>query len=351
MLTYSAAEAISPAVQRTREFLFHPFRWGRFLKLALVAALVEGSASSFNFNFPSNLGGGHGGGTDTHPWHWPAWHMPSMPVVIAVVAVVLVVAIPLSLLIAYLLIRLRFSYFECVMLRRDQIGPAWNRYHRQSVRLLGLSLCLGLGFWAVLGVEAYYLWQRYKPLLLTLGTDTPTAFVEFLPLIGIGLVSLLVLGLAGVLLDTFLRYFVLPHMALEDASIGDAVNDAWAAVAMEPGQFLLFLILRILLPIVAAIGGFILMLVPILVVAILGVIVGLILHDVAGPLALFLGMPAIVLVALLFLAMGVAIGGTIGTFMRTWSMLFYGGRYPALGSLLWPQPPPIAPIPPLGPQS
>ena len=37
MRAISAADAVSLAVQRTREFLFRPFNWGTYLKLGLVA--------------------------------------------------------------------------------------------------------------------------------------------------------------------------------------------------------------------------------------------------------------------------------------------------------------------------
>ena len=41
MITLSAAQAISPAIERTKQFLFRPFRLGRFLKLTLVALLTD----------------------------------------------------------------------------------------------------------------------------------------------------------------------------------------------------------------------------------------------------------------------------------------------------------------------
>jgi hypothetical protein len=47
MFALSAADAISPAVQRTRMFLFRPFRWGTYLKLCLVALITEGIGANF----------------------------------------------------------------------------------------------------------------------------------------------------------------------------------------------------------------------------------------------------------------------------------------------------------------
>lgn len=147
MTSYSAMDAISPAIERTKFFLFKPFRLGRFLKLALVACFAEGSYSGFNSNFNLPIPGK----TPQHlPVQIPQLHWPSAGVWMAIIAVFLLVFVPLSILISYLLIRLRFSYFDCVLYGQDKIGPGWRKYHRQALRYLGVSVLIGLGFLAVL---------------------------------------------------------------------------------------------------------------------------------------------------------------------------------------------------------
>jgi hypothetical protein len=42
----SAVDSVSLAIQRTRDFLFRPFRWGTYLKLGLVAIITEGIGSN-----------------------------------------------------------------------------------------------------------------------------------------------------------------------------------------------------------------------------------------------------------------------------------------------------------------
>ena len=42
MQPISAVDAVSPAIERTREFLFRPFKWSTYLKLGLVAIITEG---------------------------------------------------------------------------------------------------------------------------------------------------------------------------------------------------------------------------------------------------------------------------------------------------------------------
>ena len=84
----SAAEAILPALQRTRAFLFRPFRFGTYFKLCLVALLTEGLGGNSHFSQP--------GGEHTPQPHGPvishfnpAW----IPGIIAVVLVVIAVGL------------------------------------------------------------------------------------------------------------------------------------------------------------------------------------------------------------------------------------------------------------------
>jgi len=343
MITLSAAQAISPAIERTKQFLFRPFRLGTFLKLTLVAMLTEGGLASCNFgrNIPS--GNTPGLNHPIPPMHWPQIHWPVVAIVLAVAAVVALVVIPIMIAISYLLIRLRFSYFDCVLHQQRLIAPAWRRYHRQSMRYLGLTLCVSVAFWIVLAAIAYGLYQRFKPLFQAIGSDHAPGFADFLPLIGIVLLIALALGLIAYFIHTALSYFVLPHMALEDASISDALGDVWGDILAEPWQYLFFVLLRGLLTIAVSIVTVIALMIATLILGGIGLVVVLLLKAVSTTLAISLGVPAAILGAALFLVAIVAIGGTIGTFRRNYALLFYGGRYPPLGVILAPRLPPPPP--------
>ncbi len=57
MRPISAADSVSLAIHRTREFLFTPFNWGDYLKLGLVAIITEGiggHAGSSSHGAPSH---------------------------------------------------------------------------------------------------------------------------------------------------------------------------------------------------------------------------------------------------------------------------------------------------------
>jgi hypothetical protein len=343
MNSLSATRAISPAIERTKQFLFQPFRLGRFLKLTLVALLTEGGISSCNFN--SHTPSGKTGPMNI-PFHWPAIHFPALAAIAGLLVFVTLISIPIVLVIWYLLVRLRFSYFDCVLYEQDQIAPAWNRYHRQAMRYLGLSVLLGTAFWAVLILIGYNLYQHFKPVFDSIGSDHPPGFADFLPLLGYILPLVLALGLAGYLVETTMTCFVLPRIAVEDASMGDALQDVWGDFLAEPGQFALFFLLRFLLSLVASVLGFIVLLVPLIPIAIVGVILALMLKAASTTLALGLGVPLAILAGFLFLVAVIGVSGTIGTFRRNYALLFYAGRYPELALAIWPPVPPVPPLPP-----
>lgn len=340
MASQSAVELITPAIERTKQYLFKPFTLGRFVKLALVAALTEGGMSSCNINSHS---GNHG--AQNIPFHMPPMHTSEMSVIVAVVAALVFITLPLCLLIGYLLIRLRFSFFDCVLHRQDRIGAAWSRYHRQSMRYLGLSLCVGLAFFVILIPIGFALYHRFAPLIQSIQSGVKPEFADFLPLIGIVVPLALLLAIAAALVDVALGCFVLPRMALEDASIGDALSEVWRDIQDEPGQFIFFIVLRFLVTLAASIVGWIALLIPLLIVSLMGIICALVLKSISTTLAISLGVPAAILVGGFFIVAGIGVSGTIGTFRRNYALLFYGGRYPLLGSFLQP----VVPTPPLPP--
>jgi hypothetical protein len=340
----SAAQAISPAIERTKQFLFRPFRLGTFLKLTLVALLTDGGMASCNFNnhFPSGATGVPG-----HPI--PPLHIPHMPwtaasAVLAVVAVVALIVIPIVILIGYLVIRLRFSFFDCVLRMQHQIAPAWNRYHRQAMRYLGMSICIGAVFTLAIGVAGYAVYDHYKALFDALFSDNRPPFAEFLPVIGVAGLLALIFGFLGSFVEIAMSYFVLPHLALEDATIAEALSDVWNDIEIEPWQYLFFVLMRFLLTIAATIIGFLALLVPFLILGGIGAVLVLILKASSIGLAVLLGIPAGILLLSLLFAAFIGVSGTIGTFRRNYALLFYGGRYPPLGEILQPPLPP-APYP------
>ena len=295
MRAISAVDSVSPAIQRTREFLFRPFSWGTYLKLGLVAIITEGVGN----NFRSSSHGGH------PPGHGPIVHPPFhlTPEWVAAIVAAALVAIVLSFVIFYLITRLRFAFFHCLIHNSKEIRPGWWLYGGHPDIGLLLSLVL--------------------------------------PLIPV----ILLLALAGILTDVILRDWMLPHYALDNATAGEAWTRVWARIQAEKRQFAVYALLRVVLPLIAGIGLFIVLMIPGLILAGSYAAFEYGLHSafadatgaawVAGVLIqAFFGLVAF---GLLLLA-SICLGGPVGTEIREYALIFYGGRYQALGEILYPPP-------------
>ena len=84
-----------------------------------------------------------------------------------------------------------------------------------------------------------------------------------LPLIPI----ILLLALIGVVTDVALRDWMMPHYALENATAGQAWSRVWTAIKAEKAQFLVYTLLRLILPTIAGIALFMVLLIPGLILA------------------------------------------------------------------------------------
>jgi hypothetical protein len=175
-----------------------------------------------------------------------------------------------------------------------------------------------------------------------------------LPLIPIILIMIVI----GVLADIILRDWMLPHYALDDASAGEAWSRVWAHIMAEKLQFFVYIVLRLLLPTIAMVGLFLVLAIPGLILAGSLAIVEWGIHSVFADST---GSSAVVGVLLqvffgvlgfgFALLAGICLGGPVSTAVREYALVFYGGRYPVLGNILYPAPapqphPPVWQVPP-----
>jgi hypothetical protein len=337
MNALSALDAISPAIERTKRFLFQPFEWMTYLKLCVVACITEGFSTNFNSSTNSSSGSGSG----------PSIAFSPSSLEIAEIVFALLLALVVCIFIAYLVTRLRFAFFHCLVRNTREIGPGWKLYRIEATRFFMASLVVWLCFFVLLILVALpFIGGFYEVFQSAKSGDQFNVFhfvLLFLPFLGI----VFVLALAGWIADVVLHDFILPHMALENASF----RAAWAAVrsriAAEKGAFFVYFLLRAILPFVAMIGLMIVAAIPVLIV------VGIVALIVAGFHGAFedatgaaaaIGVAFEVLVGIIGLAFGLVVafslGGPIATWIRNYALVFYGGRYAPLGEMLFPSPPP-----------
>lgn len=340
MRSISAVDAVSPAIERTRDFLFRPFNWGTYLKLGLVAIITEGVGGNFHSSTPhSNHGGVHSGAHGSQI-HWPL-HIP--PEVIAVIGAAVLLAIVIAVFVVYLITRLRFAFFHCLVNNTKEIGPGWRLYSGQATRFFWLNIMVGICFMALLVLVALPFaagfWRLFHESQQSGHFDIGLMLALVLPLVPI----VILLVVAGVLSDLILRDGMLPHVALDNATAGEAWRQVRARIRAEKRQFIVYAILRVILPSIAAIGTFIVLALPGLMLAGSLAAIELGIHsmfsDATGGswlvgilLEVFFGVVAFGLVLLA----SICIGGPLSTGTREYALIFYGGRYKALGDILYP---------------
>jgi hypothetical protein len=336
MRPISAVDSVSLAIQRTRDFLFRPFNWGTFLKLGLVAIITEGLGSNLNSS-SSNSGQSSGHG----PMINSPFDIPPVWIAAAVAMVLLVMFV--SIVVFYFVTRLRFAFFHCLIRNTKEIRPGWWLYRDQATRFFWMNL--GVGFCFLLAVVLIAIpfvsgFVRVFHQVKEMGhPDWGLVLSLVLPLLPI----ILLLALAGIALDVILRDWMLPHYALDDATAGEAWSRVWARIVAEKRQFIAYALLRLILPTLATIGVFFVLAIPGLILAASVAVVEFGLHsafsDATGGSAVtgmllqaFFG----VLAFGFMLLISICLGGPLSTGTREYALLFYGGRYQALGDILYP---------------
>jgi hypothetical protein len=234
MRAISAVDAVSLAIQRTREFLFKPFTWGTYLKLGLVAIVTEGLGGNLRSSSNNSHPSGHG------PISGPTINslsdIPPLWIAMAVAAALLLIVV--SLAVFYLVTRLRFAFFHCLIHNTKEIRPGWWLLRDQATRFFWLNIVVGFFYLLVVVLAAMPFvngfWRLFHEMQPGGSPDIGLLLSLVLPLIPV----LFVLVLAGVLLDVVLRDGILPHYALEDATAGEAWSRVWASITAEKRQFL-----------------------------------------------------------------------------------------------------------------
>jgi hypothetical protein len=344
----SATAAISPALSRTRRLLFQPFEWRTFLKLSLVAVFTEGFSGNGNFSHQGN--GGFHPGTQPHSGQIDPRVLDFLrsPAFITMVIAFVCVAIVIGLVILYLAVRLRFSLFHCLIHQTTFIAPGWRAYRDQAWRFFLLSIVVGLAYLAiVIGVMIPFI----KRFIVIFHDARINGHPDFPALISVGLQLvpvLLAFCLAGIAIDVIMRDFMLPHIALENLTSGEAFFAFWQRFTVEKGSFLLYAFLRIFLPFVAMIGLFVVLAIPmVLIFGIPGLMIaGLHAWALNAPpaVAIFATTLEVLLgmgIAAFGLLVAISFGGPLSIAVRNYALMFYAGRYEPLGDIVFAPPAPV----------
>ncbi len=347
----SAVDCVQPALAHTRDQLFRPFRIAQWTRLALVGFLAaEVHTASCNFNNSINFPVPHRQPrTEEFLAGSPFPHLDPARIAQfgALIAAVVVFAIVLFFVFLYLNSVFRFILFDSVIKKHCSIGDGWTRWHRtgrryfvwQLVLIVAevLSLCFLIGL--PLAIAAALGWFRDP------GEHIGRSALGVILLIGLFLVFVLVAAAVQLIAKDFL----VPIMALEGLDFADAWSRLLGIIRPEPGKYIIYLLLKIVLAIAAAILFGILTLIPIFAVVVPAVIAlfagykaGLGWNVTTVSLVIIGG--TVLLSVLLFAVSLISVPGTV--FFPAFAIYFFSSRYPNLNALLYPAPPPAPVLPP-----
>ena len=266
-------------------------------------------------------------------------------IVVAIFAVIL-----LGFVFLYINSVFRFILFESVVRRHCSISEGWRKWRRaggrfflwQIVYQIAASLFLAI----VIGL----------PLALALAAGWATNLREHIGRMIGGVILFVGLALVFVLIaaavQVLAKDFLVPIMALEDLDFADGWHRLLAMIGAEKGRFAVYLLLKLVLAIAAAILFNILAIIPALLVVIPAIAVvvagkaaGMVWNVTTVSLGIILA--TLLVAVLIYLIALVCVPATV--FFPAYALYFLAARYPRLDALLNPAPPP--PTAPQWPQT
>jgi hypothetical protein len=352
----SAIDAFAPAFARVKAMLFRPFRLGTWLKIGLIGllggAVVSGGGGS-NFRAP------------VMPRNVPHDDLPHnvddilrairsihLADYFHIFVIVIAVIVALALIFLYLFCRFRFILFDAVVTGRTEIARGWKKYESQAGRYFEFWLIYKLVTWgALVLVVGVPLWKAYKNGLFS-GDNSLPMFFAIIASVALGVLAVTI---AFAVVSTLAKDFIMPVMALDDLSVGDAWRAVWRVAASEPGAWAAYMGMKLLCAIGASIAlsiAFVIALLPALLL--IGIPVGILValgvmafKFIGAAVGIIICCIAALLAAAGFCCLLLILTAPISVFFTSYALYFFGGRYPKLAALLWPQPVPPSPISPI----
>ena len=340
----SAMDSITLAFEHTKRQLFQPFRFGQWVRLAMVGLLAGELGSGGNLNLNAKPA------QQPHP-QIPAigdiFHKIDPAILASVITALVITGLVLVIVMAFISSVMRFILFDSVLTRECRIRAGWSRRQDNGWK--------------------YFLWQ----LGLILATIAASAVliagpVAFASAMGwfhpwrAHLVQLVLTGIAAVLLlaafmmalaliHVLTKDFVVPQMAFEGIGALEGWRRLWPMIETDIKGFDIYVGMKIILTIVAgiAIGIVGIILSVILAVPVIAIVAAVVIAgknagltwDVSTITAAVLA-ACVVLLIFFFLISLVTV--PVIVFFPAYSIYFFAGRYRPLNLALYAAAPPAA---------
>jgi hypothetical protein len=331
----SALDAIRPAFTHAKEQLFHPFRPGQWVRLAVVGLLAgEMGSSGCTLQVPSDF-------RSSESRHFLAPDLfGEHPLLLAgVIAAALLFGLTLWLIFLYISSRMRFVLFDSIVSRHCRVRFYWRQRGEPAFRYFVWQILFSLG--ALLAIAVVVA----PPVIIAAAAGwfrNPGAHLGPLILLAIAVVLMAIAVIVSLtLIHVLTKDFVVPQMALEGATVREGWKRLWAMMAAEKGGYAAYagtkFVLTIATAIVIGIVGIVVVLLLLIPVGGIGVIAvvaghaaGLAWNPVTIAIALVAG--AIVALAVIFLLAMISV--PLIVFFPAYSVHFFAERYPPMGQAL-----------------
>jgi hypothetical protein len=351
----SAIDTISVAFEHTKQHLFRPFRFGQWLRLALLGFMTGELAS----------GGGCNPGAfndfknaQTHPTGGEEFL--ALPHMDPRFAGHLLLLVGISLLVLCLIILVwmyvgsvyRFILIEAIITKRVSLREGWHKWQAAGRRFflwrmvyqIGAGILFAILIGIPVGLAALLGWF-----------NNPEAHMAPLILGAIPFVLLLLLfAIAAAVVWLLAKDFMAPIMAVENLDFADAWSRLLAMMKTDKGGYAGYIGMKIVLAIAAGILFGIAIFIAIFVMALPLALIG-VMAVVAGKTVGLTWTAATVTLAILagtfFFALIMFVSSLLSVpvtvYFPAYSIYFFASRYPKLDAWLHPAPPqPVAPPPP-----
>ncbi len=336
----SAVDAIGPAFESTKNFMFRPFQWSRWWRFAVLGVATGEFASTGGCN-PSSFTNIINSTKQQHPQQFSGFKFPNLGLSsaqIVLMITVLVVGVA-ALVVVHLYIGsvLRFVLFDGVSAGRYRLRAGWSRWHGHGFRyflfqlvlifisLAGYAVLIGIPAIAAAAAGIFHNPHEHVGLLVL-------GLIILLPVLLLYVVLLALINLAA-------KDFAVPMMALENTPITAALGRIWAMVRAAKGEYAGYvgikIVLSIVIGIVMAIVQFFVLLVVFMPVVVAAVAIGIATPAVfQNPLMLAFAITAFMLLVILLLFVIGIISAPIVYFFESYVLTFFSWRYPPLWDVL-----------------
>ncbi len=241
----SVIDPISPAIERVKTVLFHPFDLGKWFVIgfsAWLASLGKGGG-----------GGGGRGGLQYRSAGFPHearqayettvdYVLANLHWIVPLGLFLLVIGVAIALLVTWLSSRARFSFLYCVAQDKGEFWIPWRQYHRHGNSLFAFRVVLGIlwfltaGAFFTVGIGlAAASHERLGFNVLTISGIVTSAFLF--------LASMIVFGVIGL----FTTDFVVPIMYRHTLTCRQAWRTFLDVLADNQGRFVLYVLFQIII--------------------------------------------------------------------------------------------------------